>query len=110
MLLGAGLLILAGVLGLLGTAPVFLFTSLIALGFGWAATYGAGGILVKQVVQDEARFAAQGRNEFVIAFFTGIGSAGAGPIYDALGWQTMSWAAIILVMLLIPLILRLRLP
>ena len=109
MLIGAGLLILAGILGIAGTSPLFLFTSLIALGFGWAATYGAGGILVKQVVPDAARFAAQGRNEFMIAFFTGLGSVGAGPIYAALGWESMSWAAIALVTLLIPLLLKLRL-
>ncbi len=50
MLLGTGLLILAAILGLLGTSPVLLYAALISLGFGWAATYGCGGILVKQAV------------------------------------------------------------
>lgn len=109
MLVGAGLLILASTIDLIGSSPVHLYAALISLGFGWAATYGCGGILVKQAVPHAARFAAQGRNEFTVAFFTGIGSVGAGPIFAALGWQTMSWAAIILVAALIPLIARLKL-
>lgn len=107
MLLGAGLLIFSASLGLISSSPTFLYAALIALGLGWAATYGAGGILVKQVVPDEARFVAQGRNEFIVALFAGIGSAGAGPIFSGLGWAPMNWAAIALVALLIPLILGL---
>ena len=109
MLLGAGLLITACLVGLLPASPTQMFVALIVLGFGWAATYGAGGIVVKQVVPDAARFLAQGRNEFTVSFFTGLGTIGAGPALAFLGWEVMNWMALVLVAILVPLLLRLSL-
>ena len=109
MLVGAGLLILAAALGLASDSPLALYSSLIALGFGWAMTYGAGGILIKQVVADEARFVAQGRNEFTIALMMGIGSISAGPVLHYLGWDAMNLIAILVTGILVVLIARLNL-
>ena len=86
-----------------------MYAALIVLGLGWAATYGTGGIVVKKVVADEARFVAQGRNEFTVAFMAGVGSIGAGFALKYLGWEAMNWMAILMVAILIPLIAKLNL-
>lgn len=105
MLMGCGLLALAALLNIMGApTPFLVITSLITLGLGWAATYGAGGIMVKQVVVDEARFVAQGRNELMVSLFAGMGAVGAGPVLATLDWGAMNFAALILVGCLFPLI------
>ena len=109
MVMGAALLVVACGIGLLPSSPSQMFVALIILGFGWAATYGPGGIVVKQEVPDAARFAAQGRNEFTVSFFTGIGTIGAGPALAYLGWEAMNLAALVLVIALLPLLFFLRL-
>ena len=109
MMLGAGLLILSAAIGIGWNTPVAMYAALIVLGLGWAATYGTGGIVVKKVVADEARFVAQGRNEFTVAFMAGVGSIGAGFALKYLGWEAMNWMAILMVAILIPLIAKLNL-
>ena len=82
-----------------------MFIALILLGFGWAGTYGASGIMIKEVVADQARFRAQGRNEMLVSLLSGLGAVSAGPLLKAIDWQAMNLISVFLALWLLPLIL-----
>ena len=105
MVLGAGLLMVSALIGALYESPPAMFIALILLGFGWAGTYGASGIMIKQVVPDEARFSAQGTNEMTVSFLSGIGAVSAGPLLESIGWQAMNMIGLVIALWLLPLIL-----
>ena len=79
--LGAGILIVSGLMIPLGTGFWLLVSSLFLLGLGWNFTFIAGSSLLSDALAANERGRVQGTNEMLVALASGAGSLGTGTAF-----------------------------
>ncbi|MBP7960458.1 MAG: MFS transporter [Caldilineaceae bacterium] len=79
--LGAGILIVSGLMIPLGTGFWLLVSSLFLLGLGWNLCFIAGSSLLSDALAANERGRVQGTNEMLVALASGAGSLGTGTAF-----------------------------
>ncbi|WP_427015932.1 MFS transporter [Pseudarthrobacter sp. P1] len=105
VLLGCGILLVAIVLGALGSdtaGPVQLSFALVILGLGWSACLIGGSSLLSQSAPAEIRVPLQGANDMMMNFGAAGMAALAGPILAAGGFF---WVNMMALLVLFPVVL-----
>lgn len=94
---GAAMLVAATVLtALAGEAPALLmFPGLFLLGLGWSFGMVAASALVTELVDVEAKVAAQGAADLITAFVSGAGALASGFVFTMAGFHVLSMFGIL---------------
>ncbi len=94
--IGLGLMAMAVVVALAGMALDYFYVSLILLGIGWNFGYIGGTHLLQQSITENEKGAVQGVNDTILAACGSFASIAAGVVYMGVGWDFVSYAAIVL--------------
>ncbi|HET7011230.1 MAG TPA: MFS transporter [Anaerolineales bacterium] len=105
ILLGSGLLVLAGLIAPLSPEVLPLAASLFLLGLGWNLSFVGGSSLLADQLRPEERGRAQGFNDLLISLGSAVGSLGSGVAFASVGYTVMGLIGAALA--LIPLIMAL---
>jgi MFS family permease len=89
ILVGSGLLVLAGLAAPLSPEVLPLAVSLFLLGLGWNLCFVGGSSLLADQLRAEERGRTQGINDFLIAIASAVGSLGSGVVFAAVGYSVM---------------------
>ena len=89
ILVGSGLLVLAGLAAPLSPEVLPLAVSLFLLGLGWNLCFVGGSSLLADQLRAEERGRTQGVNDFLIAIASAVGSLGSGVVFAAVGYTVM---------------------
>ena len=81
IVIGSGILIVAGLMTPVGTGFWLLATSLFLLGLGWNVCFIAGSSLLSDALAANERGRVQGTNEMLVALASGAGSLGTGTAF-----------------------------
>ena len=92
------------------THQYVLAAALFLLGLGWNFGYVSGASLLADTLKGKERASVQGINDTLVFLAAGIGSLGAGPLFDRGGYQLVSLAGLALPVALIVLIWWLNRP
>jgi len=102
ILIGQGMFVVALVLVALGAeSPTLVTVGLIFLGLGWSAATVSGSAFVADLVTGPARTRIQGRTDLIMSLSGAAGGALAGPVLALIGYAGLSWAAGLLVLIVI---------
>lgn len=97
-LVGVVILLAGCAIALLGTTLTIFHFSLLLVGIGWNLMYMGGSTLLAQIPDVGLRSRLQSINEFItftcITFISGL----TGWIYESLGWQTIIYIAVTLLL------------
>lgn len=96
ILCGIILLILSAVMNLLGNGFYHYLLSGIFVGIAWNLLLISTTNLLPHSYEVHERAKVQGTTDFLIYFFGGIGSLGAGILFFTIGWQAMNILSIII--------------
>ena len=91
IMLGAGILILAGLTAGLSPAVLPLAVSLFLLGLGWNLCYVGGSTLLTDQLSPSERSRMQGVNDSFVGAASAVGSLGSGFVFAAVGFQIMGF-------------------
>ncbi len=94
MFCGVTLLILSGVMNLLGNQFYHYLLAGIFVGVAWNFILITTTHLLPQSYKAHERAKVQGMTDFLIYFFGGIGSLGAGILFFTMGWQILNMLSI----------------
>lgn len=108
ILLGGFILAAACLTAPLWNNVAWLAVALFLLGLGWNFCFVAGSALLAAVLRSNEKGRVQGLTDAMGYVASGIGSAGSGLIFAAVGFQVMSWLTILVA--LQPVLLVLLLP
>jgi MFS family permease len=100
----------AALLAPVSTHEYVLAAALFLLGLGWNFGYVSGASLLADTLKGKERASVQGVNDTLVFLAAGIGSLGAGPLFDRGGYQLVSLAGLTLPVALIALIWWLNRP
>ena len=89
ILLGAGLLALAGMAAPISPDVLPLAVSLFLLGLGWNLCFVGGSSLLADQLRSEERGRTQGVNDLLIGLGSAVGSLGSGVVFAAVGYSVM---------------------
>jgi MFS family permease len=89
ILLGASLLVLAGLTAPLSPDVLPLAVSLFLLGLGWNLCFVGGSSLLADQLRPEERGRTQGFNDLLIALGSAVGSLGSGVVFVSVGYGVM---------------------
>jgi MFS family permease len=89
ILLGASLLVLAGLTAPLSPDVLPLAVSLFLLGLGWNLCFVGGSSLLSDQLRPEERGRTQGFNDLLIALGSAVGSLGSGVVFVSVGYGVM---------------------
>ncbi|WP_273839814.1 MFS transporter [Providencia rettgeri] len=96
ILCGIILLILSTVMNLLGNDFYHYLLSGIFVGVAWNLILISTTNLLPHSYEAHERAKVQGMTDFLIYFFGGVGSLGAGVLFFTLGWQVMNMLSIVI--------------
>jgi len=91
IMLGAGILILAGLSAGLSPDVLPIAVSLFLLGLGWNLCYVGGSTLLADQLSQSEGSRMQGVNDLLIGLASAIGSLGSGFVFAAVGFQIMGF-------------------
>jgi MFS family permease len=91
IMLGAGILILAGLSAGLSPDVLPIAISLFLLGLGWNLCYVGGSTLLADQLSQSEGSRMQGVNDLLIGLASAIGSLGSGFVFAAVGFQIMGF-------------------
>jgi MFS family permease len=91
IMLGAGILILAGLSAGLSPEVLPLAVSLFLLGLGWNLCYVGGSTLLTDQLSPSERSRMQGVNDSLVGAAAAVGSLGSGFVFAAVGFQIMGF-------------------
>jgi MFS family permease len=94
ILVGAGLAIVCVIINLTGQTVWHFWAALVALGISWNFLFIGATALLTQTYRDEEKAKAQGLNDFAVFTVVTIASLSAGVLQHKLGWQTVNYAAL----------------
>ncbi len=94
MLAGATILGLSMVAAFAGRELVHYGASMLALGVGWNFLFVGGTTLLGTAHRPEERFRAQAFNDFTVFGLSAAGSLAAGIVMQHHGWNTVLWASV----------------
>lgn len=89
ILLGSGLLALAGAAAPISPDVLPLAVSLFLLGLGWNLCFVGGSSLLADQLRSEERGRTQGVNDLLIGLGSAVGSLGSGVVFAAVGYTIM---------------------
>ena len=90
-MLGAGILILAGLSAGLSPDVLPLAVSLFLLGLGWNLCYVGGSTLLTDQLSPNEGSRMQGVNDLFVGAASAVGSLGSGFVFAAVGFQIMGF-------------------
>jgi len=99
ILVGSGLLALAGLVAPLSPEVLPLAVSLFLLGLGWNLCFVGGSSLLADHLRTEERGRTQGINDLLIALASAVGSLGSGVVFAAVGYSIMGGIGAVLALL-----------
>ncbi len=99
IVLGSGLLTLAGFVAPLSPDVLPLAVSLFLLGLGWNLCFVGGSSLLADQLRVEERGRTQGVNDLLISLASAIGSLGSGVVFAAVGFTVMGSIGAVLALL-----------
>ena len=91
IILGAGILILAGLSAGLSPNVLPLAVSLFLLGLGWNLCYVGGSTLLTDQLSPPEQSRMQGVNDLLVGLASAIGSLGSGFVFAVVGFQIMGF-------------------
>jgi MFS family permease len=91
IMLGSGILILAGLSAGLSPEVLPIAISLFLLGLGWNFCYVGGSTLLTDQLSSPEQSRMQGVNDLFVSLASAVGSLGSGFIFAAVGYQTMGF-------------------
>lgn len=89
IMLGSGILILAGLSAGLSADMLPIAISLFLLGLGWNLCYVGGSTLLTDQLSNAEQSRMQGVNDLFVGLASATGSLGSGFVFAAVGYQTM---------------------
>ncbi|MEU2440576.1 MFS transporter [Streptomyces rubradiris] len=92
LLIGAAVSALGAVTALTGLSHVNFMIALGLIGVGWNLMYVSGSALVATSYRPRERSVVQGIGEIFTLGGSAVGALAAGPVLDALGWESMNAA------------------
>ena len=91
IMLGAGVIILAGLTAGLSNNLLPISISLFLLGLGWNLCYVGGSTLLTDQLTPAEQSRVQGLNDLFVGFASAVGSLGSGFVFAAVGFQVMGF-------------------
>ena len=91
IILGAGILILAGLSAGLSPNVLPLAVSLFLLGLGWNLCYVGGSTLLTDQLSPPEQSRMQGVNDLLVGLASAVGSLGSGFVFAVVGFQIMGF-------------------
>ncbi|MCJ7715218.1 MAG: MFS transporter [Anaerolineales bacterium] len=91
IMLGAGILVLAGLSAGLSPDVLPIAVSLFLLGLGWNLCYVGGSTLLTDQLSPNEQSRMQGVNDLFVGLASALGSLGSGFVFAALGFQIMGF-------------------
>ena len=91
IMLGSGILILAGLSAGLSPEVLPIAISLFLLGLGWNFCYVGGSTLLTDQLSPPEQSRMQGVNDLFVSLASAVGSLGSGFVFAAVGYQTMGF-------------------
>ncbi|CAL9320343.1 MFS transporter [Streptomyces sp. SudanB182_2057] len=95
LLIGAAVSALGTVTALTGLSHVHFMIALGLIGVGWNLMYVSGSALVATSYRPRERSVVQGVGEIFTLGGSAVGALAAGPVLDALGWESMNAALLV---------------
>ena len=96
------------VINLNGQTVWHFWAALVALGISWNFLFIGATALLTQTYREEEKSKAQGFNDFAVFTLVTIASLSAGVLQHKLGWQTVNYAALPFVAVIIMSVLWLK--
>jgi len=94
ILTGAVLAVVCVIINLTGQTVWHFWAALVALGISWNFLFIGATALLTQTYREEEKAKAQGFNDFAVFTLVTIASLSAGVLQHKLGWQTVNYAAL----------------
>ena len=91
IMLGAGILILAGLSAGLSPDVLPIAVSLFLLGLGWNLCYVGGSTLLTDQLSPPEQSRMQGVNDLLVGLASAVGSLGSGFVFAVVGFQIMGF-------------------
>lgn len=101
IVVGALLLVASAVMTPLVVGVPLLAVSLFLLGLGWNVCFVAGSALVSDAVSADERGKVQGASETLVALASGVGSVGAGLLFDRWGMMALGGVSVAFCLILL---------
>lgn len=95
LLIGAAVSALGAVTALTGLSHMTFMIALGLIGVGWNLMYVSGSALVANSYRPQERSVVQGIGEIFTLGGSAVGALAAGPVLDALGWESMNAALLV---------------